>query len=173
MRVAIVAGDNMEIITGAIAEKVGKQLILTGQTICTAESCTGGLIASQISDVAGSSAYFVGGVVSYSNNAKQEILGVSELTIESHGAVSEETVIEMALGVRGLFHADMAVSISGIMGPGGGTEEKPVGTVWICVTDSDGSAAKKHLFSGDRIENKFSAAQAALGMVSERLSSKG
>ena len=173
MRVAIVAGDNMDIITGTIAEKVGKQLILTGQTICTAESCTGGLIASQISDVSGSSAYFVGGVVSYSNNAKQEILGVSKLTIETYGAVSEETVVEMARGALSLFHTDMAVSISGIMGPGGGSEEKPVGTVWICVKDKDGSFTKKHRFSGDRIENKFSAAQAALKMVTERLSSKG
>ncbi len=118
-----------------LEECVGHLLKERNQTISVAESCTGGLLGSKLTDIEGSSSYFVGGIIAYSNQVKQEKLGVSAETLEAHGAVSEEVATEMALGVKKQFDSDWGVSITGIAGPSGGTVEKPVGTVWAAVAD--------------------------------------
>lgn len=140
--------------------------------LALAESCTGGLIANRITDVAGSSAYFLGGVVAYSYEAKAALLGVSWDTLNTHGAVSRETVIEMALGARRIFNADIAVSVSGIAGPGGGTEEKPVGTTWVGLAAKDGEWARHFVWDGDRIKNKQLSSEAALQFLLDYLEGK-
>ncbi|HEV8081932.1 MAG TPA: competence/damage-inducible protein A [Chitinophagaceae bacterium] len=116
---------------------IGKLLKSRNKTVSTAESCTGGYIAHLITSIAGSSDYFEGSIVSYSNEVKQKMLNVSEGTLNNFGAVSEATVIEMLQGLLKKFNTDYGIAVSGIMGPGGGTEEKPVGTVWIAVGDSE------------------------------------
>lgn len=135
-------------------------------TICTAESCTGGLIASRITDVAGSSAYMLGGVVAYSNQIKQNILHVRESTLIEHGAVSEPTAAEMAQGVLKLFDADFAVSVTGIAGPGGGTDQKPVGLTYIGLTGRNGLLkVERHVWEFDREGNKRASSEAALNLL--------
>lgn len=130
---------------------VGQKLKASGQWITCAESCTGGGIAKAITDIAGSSAYFDRGFVTYSNVAKHELLGVSEMTLKASGAVSEEVVREMAVGALHAAKADLALSVSGIAGPDGGSEEKPVGTVWFGFAERSGRVlAKKRQFDGDR-----------------------
>jgi nicotinamide-nucleotide amidase len=131
-------------------EVVGRLLKEKRLTISTAESCTGGYLAHMITSVPGSSEYFTGSVVAYSNRIKQEFLGVSDQSLIDHGAVSEEVVREMAEGARKRFNTDIAVSISGIAGPDGGTIEKPVGTVWIAVATKTGTTAKKFMFGEHR-----------------------
>ncbi len=116
---------------------IGKLLKSKNKTVSTAESCTGGYIAHLITSIAGSSDYFEGSIVSYSNEVKQKMLNVSEATLNNFGAVNEETVIEMLQGLLKKFNTDYGIAVSGIMGPGGGTEEKPVGTVWIAVGNSE------------------------------------
>jgi nicotinamide-nucleotide amidase len=132
---------------------IGKILRSAGKTLSTAESCTGGYIAHLITSVPGSSDYFQGSVVSYSNEMKENILGVPRKTIESFGAVSEETVREMAMGAIKKMHSDFALATSGIMGPAGGSEEKPVGTVWIAVSNGKRTDAKQFNFRFDRERN--------------------
>ncbi len=122
---------------------VGKLLKSKNKTVSTAESCTGGYIAHLITSVAGSSEYFEGSIVSYSNDVKQKMLGVSETTLKNFGAVSEETVIEMLEGLLNKFDTNYGIAVSGIMGPGGGAESKPVGTVWIAVGDSKNHQCQK------------------------------
>jgi PncC family amidohydrolase len=133
--------------------------------MATAESCTGGLVSHLITEVAGSSDYFVGGIVAYSNRAKVELLGVDPSTLELHGAVSRETALEMARGARLALHADVAVSITGIAGPSGGTPDKPVGTTWIAASSPGGEETELHVWDGDRSKNKGLSAQAALGLA--------
>jgi len=137
--------------------------------LATAESCTGGLIADKITDVPGSSDYFLGGFVSYAYEAKVASLGVSWDTLKAHGAVSRETVLEMARGARTALGADLAISVSGIAGPGGGLPEKPVGATWIGLVTPDGERAEVFYWKGNRRENKEQSAQAALKMVTEFL----
>lgn len=134
-----------------LAEQLGRKLKAGGKTIATAESCTGGWIAQTITEVAGSSAWFDRGFVTYSNAAKVQMLGVSPQTLEQYGAVSAETATEMAAGALTHSDADVAVAVTGIAGPDGGTPEKPVGTVFIAWTDKNGEAkvVKKKL-SGNR-----------------------
>ncbi|MFJ5251199.1 nicotinamide-nucleotide amidase [Serratia liquefaciens] len=130
---------------------VGEKLKANGQWITCAESCTGGAIAKAITDIAGSSAYFDRGFVTYSNTAKHELLCVAEATLNAHGAVSEEVVREMAQGALHAARANLALSVSGIAGPDGGSVEKPVGTVWFGFAESSGRVlAQKMQFSGDR-----------------------
>ena len=148
---------------------IGERLAEHKLTLVTAESCTGGLIAHRITNVSGSSAYFLGGIVSYSNEAKAQLLGVQRNTIETHGAVSEETALEMARGARRVFGADMAVSVTGIAGPGGGTPEKPVGLVWIALSTDIAERAQQFIWNKDREGNKVESAEAALQMVWEYL----
>ncbi len=132
---------------------IGNLLKSSKKTICTAESCTGGEIAHLITSVAGSSLYYKGSVIAYANAVKTQLLGVELKTLEKYGAVSEQTVIEMAEGARKLFKTDLAVATSGIAGPDGGTEEKPVGTLWIAVASENGVVTEKRSFGNDRIIN--------------------
>ena len=145
--------------------QIGKILRDRGLKLALAESCTGGLVGDRITDYPGSSEYFRGSVVAYANEAKAALLNVSWKTLDAHGAVSRETVLEMARGARRNLNTDLAVSVSGIAGPGGGKEEKPVGTTWIGLVTADGEWTRKYLFSGDRLQNKTSAADAALQLL--------
>jgi nicotinamide-nucleotide amidase len=144
---------------------VGRLLKEKNKTLATAESCTGGYIAHLITSVAGSSAYFKGSVVSYDNSIKKNVLHVKEETLSTFGAVSEETVKQMASGIITLMETDNAIAISGIMGPDGGTVEKPVGTVWVAVGDKNSTETKKFNFRFDRKKNIELTAVNALNML--------
>ena len=148
---------------------LGQLLRFRGLKLAAAESCTGGLIADKITDVPGSSDYFVGGFVAYAYEAKVASLGVSWDTLEKYGAVSREVVLEMARGARKALGADIAVSVSGIAGPGGGLPEKPVGTTWIGLVTPEGESAQVFYWNGNRRQNKELSAQAALKMLIEYL----
>ena len=148
-----------------LEDAVGRLLIERGLTLATAESCTGGLLGNRITNVAGSSEYYLGGIVSYSDSAKMNLLGVSQETLKEFGAVSEETAQEMAAGARRVLQSDVGVSITGIAGPTGGTEDKPVGLVYIAVDVAGDVAVRKFVFSEDRRYNKELSAQAALNLV--------
>jgi len=152
-----------------LEEIAGKLLKEKKQTLSLAESCSGGLIAHLITSVPGSSAYFMGGVVSYSNESKTNQLGVKKETLEKHGAVSEETVTEMALGAKDKFNTNWAVATSGIAGPDGGSDEKPVGTVWIAIAGPNGIKTKKFQLGGDRERNIAVTAITALNMLRKEL----
>ena len=141
-------------------------------TLCAAESCTGGLVSDRITNIPGSSAYFPGGIVTYSNEMKASLLGVPWTILNKHGAVSAETVRAMAQGARKIFSADIAVSVSGIAGPGGGSAEKPVGTTWLGLSAKDGEWARHFLWNGDREKNKQNSAAAALQFVIDYLEGK-
>jgi nicotinamide-nucleotide amidase len=146
-------------------EVVGDLLRQHGHTLATAESCTGGLIASRITDVAGSSEYFLQGVVVYSNQAKRDLLGVSTETLANFGAVSEQTVREMCAGIKRLSGADLTLAISGIAGPGGGSAEKPVGLVYLGLYDGHNYFIEEFRFQGSRKEIKLQASQMALDLI--------
>lgn len=148
---------------------VGELLTKRGLKLVTAESCTGGLIGHLITNVAGSSTYYLGGVTAYANEAKARLLGVRWETIEKYGAVSSETVIEMARGIRTALEADIGISVSGIAGPGGGSPEKPVGTVWIGLSSQREEYSRHYLWSGDRLAIKQQSAQASLSLLVEYL----
>jgi PncC family amidohydrolase len=147
----------------------GELLIQRSLWLAIAESCTGGLVSHLITNVSGSSEYYRGGVTAYANEVKLRTLGVSPDTLEKFGAVSGETVLEMARGIRLALHADVGISTSGIAGPTGGTPGKPIGTVWIGLSSERGDAAIHHLFSGDRLAIKAQSAQAALRLLVEHL----
>lgn len=153
-----------------LEEETGTLLKELGLTIAAAESATGGLISSLITDIAGSSDYFKGSVVSYDNEIKAGILGVKRETLEKYGAVSEQTAGEMALGVRKFMSTDIGLSDTGIAGPAGATPGKPVGLFYIGLSSKQGIRVEKHLFDGDRRENKRAAAAAALSLLREYLS---
>jgi nicotinamide-nucleotide amidase len=144
---------------------IGKILLQKGKTLATAESCTGGYISHLITSVPGSSAYFMGSVVSYDNSIKETVLGVNADTLDNHGAVSEETVFQMANGVLRVMQADYGIAVSGIMGPGGGTEIKPVGLVWIAVASKHKTITQKFHFRFDRKRNTDLTAVNALNML--------
>ena len=149
--------------------KIGKLLRASSYKLATAESCTGGLIGHRLTNIAGSSDYYLGGIIAYAYEAKVALLDVSWDTLRQYGAVSRETVLEMARGARKALNADIAVSVSGIAGPGGGLPGKPVGTTWFGLAARDGEWAQVYCFSGDRIENKSFSAQAALKLVYDYL----
>ncbi|MEN3045154.1 MAG: nicotinamide-nucleotide amidohydrolase family protein [Candidatus Hydrothermales bacterium] len=138
-----------------LEEVVGRLLKEKGKKISTAESCTGGLLSSRITDIPGSSEYFIGGVIAYSNEIKKKILGVKEEDLKNYGAVSEPVVKKMAESVRKLFDTDFGLSISGIAGPTGGSKEKPVGTVYLAISYEKETLVFKKLFRGKREEIKF------------------
>lgn len=155
-----------------LEEIVGRLLVKGGLTIAVAESCTGGLIAHRLTNVPGSSRYVLGGVVAYANEIKERVLEVSHETLMRYGAVSEETALEMARGTRRLFSADIALGVTGIAGPSGGTPEKPVGLTYVALTTEDCQRCEKHLWSGDRWENKNQTAEAGLEMLQRYLEAK-
>lgn len=132
------------------AEAVGQALMAGGAWLAVAESCTGGLLAARITDVPGASAWFDRGVVTYSNRAKQDLLAVPEALLAAHGAVSGPVAEAMASGLRRRAEVDWTVAVTGIAGPGGGTPEKPVGTVWIAWAGPPGVSSERHQFEGDR-----------------------
>jgi PncC family amidohydrolase len=162
--------------------QVGEKLRLAGLTaqpdigqggLVTAESCTGGLLADAITDVSGSSGYFLGGVVAYSNALKEALLGVRAETLASHGAVSEPTAREMARGARERLGADVALAVTGIAGPTGGTPEKPVGLVYIALAAADAEWCERHIWSGSRPSNKAKSVEAALALLLRYLETRG
>lgn len=148
-----------------LEQQLGEELRRHKLTIAVAESCTGGLLASRITDVPGSSEYFLGGVIAYQNEVKESLLRVPHAVIEAHGAVSSQTAEAMALGCRDLFACDIAVSVTGIAGPGGGSAQKPVGLVYIGLATSSGVIARRFQWNGDRIQNKEASARAAVEMI--------
>jgi nicotinamide-nucleotide amidase len=158
-------GDTME-------EVVGKMLMARGETLSVAESCTGGLIAMRLTDIAGSSAYFMEGVVSYSNDAKIRTLSVPAETIEQHGAVSSETAEAMARGMRERAGTDYAISVTGVAGPDGGSEEKPVGTVFIGYSDGEQTKSIKFVLPGNRNLIRWRSSQAALDYLRRQILKK-
>lgn len=152
-----------------LEEKLGRLLREAGLTISAAESCTGGLLASRITDVPGSSDYFVGGIVAYRNEIKEKLLKVPTETLEKFGAVSEETAREMACGCRDLFDSDVAIAITGIAGPRGGTRAKPVGLTYIAVHQQSGTRCERFDWKGDRLSNKENSVRVSLEMAIEAL----
>ena len=156
------AGEKME-------EVVGLKLTVGGYTVATAESCTGGLLAERLTEVPGSSKYFIEGVVTYANDAKTRTLGVEPMLLLEHGAVSAPVAEAMAAGIRKRADTDFGLAITGIAGPSGGTEEKPVGTVFIAISSEAGTESKKLKFPGDRHLIRWRASQAALEMLRRRL----
>jgi len=147
-------------------EKVIQRIFIEKKlTLSTAESCTGGYIAHKITSIPGSSAYFMGSVVSYHNRVKQEILQVKKETLQTVGAVSKETVIQMAENTRNILRTDYTIAVSGIAGPDGGTPEKPVGTVWVAWATPQGTLTQKYRFGNDRLTNIHRTYQAALGVL--------
>jgi PncC family amidohydrolase len=144
---------------------VGRILQERGQTLAAAESCTGGLVGHRLTNVPGSSEYFLGAIVAYSYEAKERLLGVRHQTLYEHGAVSRETVVEMARGARQAFRADLGLAVTGIAGPGGGLPDKPVGLTWIALSTRDGEWTERHVWDGDRLQNKADSVEAALGLL--------
>jgi nicotinamide-nucleotide amidase len=155
-------GETME-------EVVGKLLTERGETVAVAESCTGGLVGMRLTDIPGSSVYFLEGAVTYSNEAKTRTLGVAAETIERHGAVSAETAEAMAAGIRERTGSDRAISVTGIAGPGGGSEEKPVGTVFIGYSDQKQTKSIKLVLPGDRYLIRWRSSQAALDYLRRQI----
>ncbi len=153
----------------SIEQRIGELLNQYSLTLSTAESCTGGLIAHNITNIPGSSNYFAGAAVVYSNEAKISLLDVQPTTLEKYGAVSKQTVLEMAIGVRIMYRTEAGLSVSGIAGPGGGSEGKPVGLVWFGVNVLGRENAWKFNFQGGRLQIKEKAAQTALELLEEHL----
>ena len=148
-----------------LEQRVGQLLSERHRTLALAESCTGGLISHRITGIAGSSAYYLGGVTSYANDVKVKLLGVTPATLEKYGAVSQETALEMSHGIRERIGADFGLSVTGIAGPGGGTPEKPVGTVWISIAQAKNHEARLFQFHGDRERIILGTSQAALNWL--------
>ena len=152
-----------------LAHEVQTRFVDRSLKLATAESCTGGLVGYALTEVAGSSDYYLGGVVSYSNDAKSAQLGVPAQTLELHGAVSAQTAVAMAHGARERFAADVAVSVTGVAGPGGGSDAKPVGLAYVAVADAAGDDVRRIQRHGDRHENRLASARACLELLLERV----
>lgn len=149
-----------------LAQRLAAAAVAGGLRVATAESCTGGLLAATLTDLPGASDYFVGGAVAYADDVKVRGLGVDPLDLERHGAVSEAVALRMAVGACRRFAADLAMSVTGIAGPGGGTPEKPVGTVWMAVRSRDGTAtARRMRFGGDRSAVRARSVEEVLSMA--------
>ena len=147
------------------AEELGNLVSARSQTLAIAESCTGGLLGHTISNVPGSSLYFLGGIVAYSDTIKTELLGVSPATIRNHGSVSDKTALVMASMVTDHFVSDIGIAITGIMGPGGERPDKPIGTVFVAVASESGETVKECHFKGSREEIKEQSVQAAIELA--------
>lgn len=158
-------GEPLEVLAGELLRRKGLRLAV-------AESCTGGLVGHRLTNVPGSSTYYMGSVTAYAYEAKVRLLGVRWGTLEKYGAVSKETVLEMACGVRRALAADIGVSVSGIAGPGGSTPDKPVGLVWIGLSAAGVDEAWKFIWPGDRLAVKEQSAEAALRLLVDYLSER-
>jgi PncC family amidohydrolase len=156
-----------------LESEVGKLLRQQRLTLAIAESCTGGLIGHRLSNVPGSSDYFLGDVVAYSYEAKERLLGVPHDVIVREGAVSEAVALALARGVRRLLDADLALGVTGIAGPGGGTPTKPVGLVYIALVTPQGERVVRHVWQGNRLRNKQQSAEAALALLRDYLAGGG
>jgi PncC family amidohydrolase len=152
-----------------LAVQLGARCSELGLRIATVESCTGGLVGHLITQVPGSSTYYVGGFVTYSDALKLELVGVPHDVLEAHGAVSAQVAMAMATGGRARTGTDLAVSVTGIAGPDGGTSSKPVGLTYVAVADAVGVAVRRHMWTGDRSENKRLSASAALDLLLDRV----
>jgi nicotinamide-nucleotide amidase len=148
-----------------LAAKIISLLQINNQTLTVAESCTGGLLGAALTDISGSSAVFWGGIIAYDNSAKTNLLHVSQQTLENYGAVSSECALEMAASVRSLLNTSYGIAITGIAGPAGGTESKPVGTVYIAVAAENKRQVEVYHFSGDRTAVRHASVEAALRQV--------
>jgi PncC family amidohydrolase len=155
-----------------LVESLQARCLERGLTVATAESCTGGLVAKLLTDVAGSSGYFRGGIVSYANEAKVRLLGVAQEQLAAHGAVSAQVARAMAVGARERTGADLAVAVSGVSGPGGGSPAKPVGLTYVAVADGAAVEVRRFLWVGDRSANRDASARAALELLLERASGR-
>jgi nicotinamide-nucleotide amidase len=152
-----------------LAARVGERCLELGARLATVESCTGGLLGHLITETPGSSAYYVGGFVTYADEAKQAMVGVPAAVLRAHGAVSAQTAMAMAVGGRDRTGAEIGVAVTGIAGPDGGTAAKPVGLTYIAVADAAGTQIRRYAWAGSRAENKRESARAALEFVLERL----
>ncbi|MBA4421336.1 MAG: competence protein ComA [Anaerolinea sp.] len=150
-----------------LEKEIGTLLKVNGYKLALAESCTGGLIGHRITNIPGSSEYYLGSITAYAYEAKERLLGVQHNTLTQHGAVSEETALEMARGVRQALAADIGMSVTGIAGPGGGLPLKPVGTVWVGLSTPSGERAVRLLFEGSRLQVKKQAAEQALLLLAK------
>lgn len=157
----------------ALEMLVGRLLKRQNLTLAVAESCTGGLIGHRITNVPGSSAYYQGSITAYASEVKERVLHVRGSTLQTWGAVSEETALEMAQGVREAFRADIGLAITGIAGPGGGTSEKPVGLVYVALVAPGAAWVERHIWEGDRWENKADSAESALELLRLYLDGRG
>jgi PncC family amidohydrolase len=153
----------------ALADRLAERCLARGVTIATAESCTGGLVGHALTEVPGSSAWFLGGIIAYDNRVKAGLLGVPAATLEAHGAVSAQTAVAMAEGARRALGVTLAVSVTGVAGPGGGSDAKPVGLTYVAVADAAGHAVRRHTWPHDRSGNKRASAAAAVALLLERL----
>lgn len=152
-----------------LATRLQSACLAAGSTVALAESCTGGLVAAALTEIPGSSAFFVGGVVSYGNDAKRDLLGVDQAVLEAHGAVSAQVARAMAVGARERFGATIAASVTGIAGPDGGSAAKPVGLTYIGVADADGVDVRRIAWSGDRAANRRDSVIAVLEVLLGRV----
>ena len=150
--------------------KIGKLLTAKKLTLALAESCTGGLVGHRLTEVPGSSTYFLGGIVAYAYDAKERLLGVTHDTLYRHGAVSAKAALEMARGARHALGADLGLSVTGIAGPTGGTPDKPVGLTYVALSARRDERWAQHVWEGDRSENKALSAEAALDLLLRFLS---
>jgi nicotinamide-nucleotide amidase len=164
-----VGSEDQGLPAGGLTQQLDRLLRARGLTVATAESCTGGGLSDAITNVAGSSDYFLGGIVSYSNSAKERLLGVDPRLLAAHGAVSEPVALAMAEGACRALGAEVGIAVTGIAGPGGGSPEKPVGLVYIAVASPGAQEVRRYLWKEGRVENKRRSVEAALGLVLEHL----
>jgi PncC family amidohydrolase len=152
-----------------LVARLHERCLARGVHLATIESCTGGLVGHLITETPGSSAYYVGGFVTYSDQLKRDLVGVPAEVLAAHGAVSAQTAIAMAAGGRSRTGADLGASVTGIAGPDGGSDQKPVGLTYVAVADGAGTEVRRHLWSGSRTENKRASAVALLELILERI----
>lgn len=153
----------------ALAARLRERCLARGLRLVTAESCTGGLVGHLITETPGSSAWYLGGFVTYSDQLKREFVGVPQDVLVAHGAVSAQTALAMAAGARARTGADLGASVTGIAGPDGGSAAKPVGLTYVAVADSSGTEVRRHLWAGTRSDNKRASAEALLELVLQRV----
>ena len=166
---AVAVADDPLTDLGGLAVRLGEGCVARSLHVATVESCTGGLVGHAITEVPGSSAWFVGGFVTYSNELKRQSVGVPDEVLAAHGAVSAQVAMAMATGGRERTGADLAVSVTGIAGPDGGSPAKPVGLTYVAVADAEGVAVRRFVWTGDRADHKRRSAGAALSLLLERI----